>query len=131
MKRLSVSALLIAIFPSAFAQQPPATEIYLLDLTVAKGSVSINNPRNITNHFGYDNQPFFDPDKSILYYTSADEKGNTDIRSFDFVSNKTVQLTKTSEKEYSPTVINPEDHYIRYPALPPLALLINPLIHGK
>lgn len=111
MKRLSVSALLISIFPSAFAQQPPATEIYLLDLKVAKGSVSINNPRNITNHFGYDNQPFFDPDKSILYYTSADEKGNTDIRSFDFVSNKTVQLTKTSEKEYSPTV-TPDKEYL-------------------
>lgn len=111
MERLSLSALLFLCFISAFAQQPPATEIYLLDLKVTKKSVSIHNPRNITNHSGYDNQPFFHPDKSILYYTSADEKGNTDIVSFDFSSNKTTALTKTSEKEYSPTV-TPDKRYL-------------------
>lgn len=111
MKRLLLSILFFLCFLSVFAQQPPATEIYLLDLKVKKNSVSISSPRNITNHPGYDNQPFFHPDKSIIYYTSADETGNTDIVSFDFALNKTTQLTKTIEKEYSPTV-TPDKQYL-------------------
>lgn len=102
---------LLLCFSSAFAQQPPATEIYLLDLKIKKKSVSLSNPRNITNHPGYDNQPYFHPNKSIVYYTSADETGNTDIVSFDFASNKTTAITKTPEKEYSPTV-TPDKQYL-------------------
>lgn len=111
MKKLSVSAVVFLCFLSALAQQPPSTEIYLLDLKISKKSVSLSNPRNITQHPGYDNQPFFHPDKSIVYYTSADETGNTDIVSFDFSSGKTSALTKTSEKEYSPTV-TPDKQYL-------------------
>lgn len=110
MERLTLTALLCLCLFSAFAQAPPATEIYLVDLKVTKKSISLSNPRNITNHPGYDNQPFFHPDKSILYYTSADETANTDILSFDLSSGKTTQLTKTSEKEYSPTV-TPDKQY--------------------
>lgn len=111
MKTLALSKLFILCFLSAFTQQPPSTEIYLADLNVTKGSVSLRDPRNITNHSGYDNQPFFHPDKPIVYYTSADEKGNTDIISFDFSSNKTTALTKTPQKEYSPTV-TPDKQYL-------------------
>lgn len=111
MERLSLSVLFIISFLSVFGQQPPATEIYLVDLKITKKNISLNNPRNITNRSGYDNQPFFHPDKPILYYTSADEKGNTDIISFDFSSNKSTSLTKTSEKEYSPTV-TPDKQYL-------------------
>lgn len=110
MKRSILCAAFTLIFFSSFAQQPPATEIYLLDLKVTKKSVSLSNPRNITNHPGYDNQPFFHPDKSVLYYTSADEKGNTDILSFDISSHKITVLTKTPEKEYSPTVTSDKQY---------------------
>ena len=39
-----------------------ATEIYLFDLTEQEGQISINNPINISNNEGYDNQPSFTED---------------------------------------------------------------------
>lgn len=87
-----------------YAQQPPGTEIYLLDLSVKKSGVVVSNLLNITNKPGYDNQPFFHPDKSILYYTSANAEGKTDLIELDLKTKKSRQLTNTSEREYSPTV---------------------------
>src|SRR5882672_11825495 len=95
--------LLIALFANICCAQTPS-EIYLFDLSVKKGKVSISNPVNITNHKGYDNQPSFHPDRTIVYYSSSNDDGRTDIRSYDYKSRQTKSITETSEKEYSPTV---------------------------
>jgi hypothetical protein len=88
----------------AFAQQPPDTEIYVFDLSVKKNMVSISHPINITAHPGYDNQPFFHPGKPLVYYTSAREDGRTDIMSYNYKDKRTIAVTQTPEREYSPTV---------------------------
>ncbi len=93
------------------AQQPPGTEIYLLDLSIKKSNVTIRNPQNITNRAGYDNQPFFHPDRALIYYTSADSTGRTDLVVFDLKTKISHNLTNTPEREYSPTV-TPDKKFI-------------------
>jgi hypothetical protein len=97
--------LAIIIFRCSFAQQPPGSDIYLLDINaVKKKSLTFRNPVNITNRPGYDNQPGFHPDLPYVYYASANEQGRTEIMQYDYQRNVTRQLTETPEREYSPTV---------------------------
>lgn len=110
MKKLSIFVLFVSPIIT-FAQQPPGTEIYLLDLSFKKSNAAVSNPQNITNKPGYDNQPYFHPDKSILYYTSANTEGKTDLVEYNFKAKKSRNLTTTPEREYSPTV-TPDKKFI-------------------
>jgi hypothetical protein len=93
------------------AQQPPGTEIYLLDISITQSKVTVGNPKNITNRQGYDNQPFFHPDKSLLYYTTADAEGKTDLVEYNYKTKTSRNFTQTPEREYSPTV-TPDKKFI-------------------
>jgi len=103
--------LLLLLYLPLVGQQPPGTEICLFDLKVKKNTIQLSNPKNITNRRGYDNQPHFHSNKSLLYYSSADEAGRTDILVYDLEKNKTQKLTNTSEREYSPT-LTPDGRFI-------------------
>ncbi len=102
MKRIYF-VLLTSLLPGISSGQT-ATEIYLFDLSAKKDKVSISNPVNITQHKGYDNQPFFHPDKPLIYYSSFNDDGRSDIRSYDYKAKVTKSITQTPEREYSPTV---------------------------
>ena len=102
---------LCSVFAANISFGQPATDIYLFDLSIKKDKVSISNPINITNHKGYDNQPSFHPEKTIIYYSSINDDGRTDIRSYDYKSKQTKSITQTTEKEYSPTV-TPDGQYL-------------------
>ncbi len=92
----------------------PPPEVYLVNLSVAGGKVSIADPVNISNNAAYDNQPSFTPDGSAVLFTSVrgDRKPDpkiaaatgSDIYRFDIAAGKLSQLTTTNESEYSPTV---------------------------
>jgi hypothetical protein len=71
----------------------------------------LDNPINISKHAGYDNQPYFHPTLSILYYASANEEERTDIKSYNIQTGETKLITNTSEREYSPTV-TPDGNFI-------------------
>lgn len=109
MKHLLLLVCLFVTFQCVHAQ--PSTEIILFDLVMKKHQLSAVNGVNISAHKGYDNQPFFHPEKSILYYTSADENGNTDLIHYDYSSKKKVKFTSTPDREYSPTV-TPDQKFI-------------------
>jgi hypothetical protein len=87
------------------------SEIYLFDIKVTDGQVVLSNGKNITNHKGYDNQPFFHPSKPIIYYSSFDDSSRSDIKYYDYEKKETKNLTLTHEKEYSPTV-TPDRQFI-------------------
>jgi hypothetical protein len=101
---LTAFSLLLSLYGFAQPAQPPASEIYLFDLSVKKGKIAISNPVNITNHKGYDNQPFFHPGESLIYYSSFNDDGRADIRSYNYKTKTTQNITQTNEKEYSPSV---------------------------
>jgi hypothetical protein len=52
--------------PVLYCSAQPATEIFLFDIKVTNGQVTLSNGENITKHKGYDNQPFFHPDKPLI-----------------------------------------------------------------
>jgi hypothetical protein len=87
---------------SLFAQT--GSDIFLVDMKISKASVSISNPVNITHHPGYDNQPFFHADQPVIYYSSFNDDGRADIRSYNYRTGETRAITQTQEREYSPTL---------------------------
>ncbi len=95
---------LIAIFTCSVLLAQTGSEILLFDLQVKSGKVIISNPKNVTNHKGYDNQPSFHTDQPILYYSSFNDDGRADILSFNYKTGSTTAITKTPEREYSPTL---------------------------
>lgn len=99
MKKLFVLLLLPL---SVLAQT--GSEIMLLDLKLSKSGMEVSNPINITNRPGYDNQPSFHPDQPHVYYSSFNEEGRSEIKQYNFLTKETINITITSEREYSPTV---------------------------
>src|SRR5690606_3468144 len=81
------------------------TEIYLFDLSFEKDTVALSNPKNISNNEGYDNQPSFLDDHTVLF--SSNRGGQTDILQFNITEGSTSQwLTNTQAgSEYSPMKI--------------------------
>ncbi len=81
------------------------TEVYLFDLEVNEGHIGLNNPKNISNNEGYDNQPSFMDDHTLLYAATRD--GQTDILRFDLLkgSLKTWITDTPTGSEYSPLKI--------------------------
>ena len=75
------------------------------------GQLVISNGKNITKHKGYDNQPFFHPSKPLIYYSAVDDSNRCDIKYYNYQTNVTANLTRTREREFSPTV-TPDEKYI-------------------
>ncbi|MFN8890690.1 MAG: TolB family protein, partial [Cyclobacteriaceae bacterium] len=95
--------LLVMLMSSGLYAQT-GSEVFLFDLQSKKAKLTLSNPKNITNHNGYDNQPSFHSDKPLIYYSSFNDDGRSDIKIFNYKTGKTTNLTKTSEREYSPTL---------------------------
>nr|WP_310586500.1 serine hydrolase [Runella sp.] len=94
----------------AFTPTVPDTEIYLTDLKVNAGNISVGKPSNITKRAGYDNQPSFTQDGKKLLYTQQ-ANGQTDIWTYDLGRKTNTTLTKTTESEYSATVMPDGKHF--------------------
>jgi Tol biopolymer transport system component len=102
MKRVFIAIIPVLISIAAMAQT--GSEILLFDLQVKKNKVTLSNPKNVTNHVGYDNQPSFHTDLPLLYYASFNEEGRSDIKSYNYKTGETISVTNTTEREYSPTL---------------------------
>lgn len=109
MKRAAL--LLTLLGTGILCKAQTGSEIYLFDLSNKKGIISLSNAVNVTNHPGYDNQPFFHSVQPILYYTSFNEEGRSEIMSYDYSKKKTTPITQTNEREYSPT-LTPDKKYV-------------------
>ena len=82
-------------------RSPPATDLFLADLSVRGRTVVICKPSRATERTGYDNQPAFSPDGRVLYFTAI-AGGNADIQRYDLTSGETRPVAVTPESEYSP-----------------------------
>lgn len=94
----------------AFTPQVPDTEIYLTDLKIKAGNISVESPINITKRTGYDNQPSFTPDGKKLLYTQQ-ANSQTDIWTYELARKRNRPLTQTTESEYSATVMPDGKHF--------------------
>ena len=85
---------------------PVGSDVFLATLTTsADGAITLGALENVTNRAGYDNQPFFTPDGSGIWYTVIDDhSGQADIWRYDLVSQRVTQVIASApESEYSAT----------------------------
>jgi hypothetical protein len=108
---MKISFLITFILSYVISSGQAGSEIYLFDMKVTDGQLVISNGKNITHHKGYDNQPFFHPSKPIIYYSSFNDSGRSDIKYYNYETKETKNLTATHEREYSPTV-TPDGKFI-------------------
>lgn len=99
------------VFPFLQITAQAGSEIYLFDLKINGDQLTIAGGKNITNHKGYDNQPFFHPSQPLIYYSSFDDSGRSDIKYFNYETKETKNLITTHDREYSPTV-TPDGKFI-------------------
>src|SRR6266446_6561507 len=86
------------------AATPPASDIFIIDVTSHNGKTKLGQPIKITSWVGYNNQPSFMPEGQSILYTSIRDK-QADIYRYDIRGGATTQITKTPESEYSPTLM--------------------------
>ena len=103
-KPLSILLVILGVCRISLAFGQPETEVYLADLDIAGETISLTTPLNVSNNPGYDNQPSFLEDGTLLYSRTRD--GQTDIARFNPVSGTTSWLSQTpGGSEYSPLKI--------------------------
>ncbi len=98
-KLFSLLALFIT-FP-CFSQSN--TDIFLFDLNTKNEVFELTNMKNISNNEGYDNQPSFLDNNTILY--AGTRKGQTDIVKYTIPYDSKVYINLTEGSEYSPLKI--------------------------
>jgi hypothetical protein len=101
-----VTALLaMVISTSGMAQGLPATDLWLADIVDGVPG----QPVRINETGGYNNQPHFSADGSVVYYTrempAEDGAAQTDIAAYDIATSTTRMVNHTAASEYSPTPI--------------------------
>jgi hypothetical protein len=87
--------------------QMPETDIYLAKIEIKNHLIKFEKAENITNHKGYDNQPFFSEDnKQLLYAWEFKPAGNVRTAWYNLKNKKTTSWLgpDTLISAYSPMV---------------------------
>jgi len=92
---------LLAFLAVMSLQAQPNTNVYLFDIVYHYPGVSFENMQVVSDQIGYDNQPSFFDDNTILFVSTRNEQ--TDIAKYDISSKTASWLTNTPfGSEYSP-----------------------------
>ena len=100
MKKFILSLFTIFSF-TIYAQ--PNTDVFLFDLNTENGKFELSNMKNISNSEGYDNQPSFLDNNTILY--AGSRNGQTDIVKYNISYDSKIFINYTEGGEYSPLKI--------------------------
>lgn len=94
-----LTLVLLCIANTVFSQTD--SEVFLLELSSENESFTVSNIQNISNNLGYDSQPYFFDNETLLY--ARTENGQTEINTYSSTKNKTRRLNiPTAGGEYSP-----------------------------
>lgn len=93
--------LFLILLTTATSFGQPATEIYLFDFIQNDNGFTLDNPVNISDNPGYDNQPSFLNDGSGILFTSTRDN-QTDVVLYNLENRTKAWLTNTLGNEYSP-----------------------------
>lgn len=92
---------LLFISLTSFGLAQENTEIYVFDIYPAYEGLELLNMQNIPNDSGYNNQPSFSSNQTILF--AGNNNGQTDIAEYNLVSKTKKYINaKTDGGEYSP-----------------------------
>lgn len=107
---LSLAIFAMTFTGNIYAQALPATDLWLVKI---ENGVPGHQPVKINEGNGYNNQPHFSENGSVIYYTrempAEDTHAQTDIAAFDIAASTTRMVNNTAESEYSPTPIPGRD----------------------
>lgn len=95
------SSLLFFIFLVSYSQ--PNTDVFLFDLKTSSNSIELVNQRNISSNDGYDNQPSFLDNNTVLY--AGTRNGQTDIVKYNINYDSKIYMNHTEGGEYTPLKI--------------------------
>ena len=107
-KGLYTILFLFTICSVTIAQNLPKTNLFLFDLEKESDSLyNFTNPRLLTdfNSDGYNNQPAFMSEHELYLTVGFPGDGQTDIYKLDIEKKTKLQVTRTAESEYSPTLM--------------------------
>ena len=77
------------------------TEIYVFDMAFAYEGLELLNAKNISNNAGYDNQPSFTSNETVIF--SGNNNGQTDIAEYNLKTGTKKWINKkTDGSEFSP-----------------------------
>ena len=93
--------LLLSISLVGFSQ--PNIEVFLFDLNTENGMFELSNLKNISNNEGYDNQPSFLDNNTILF--AGTRNGQTDIAKYNITYDSKIWINHSDGSEYSPLYI--------------------------
>ncbi len=92
---------LFTIATTFFSFGQENTEVYVFDIRPAYEGLELMNPRNISNNEGYDNQPSFISNETLVFAGTND--GQTDISEYNLTSKLQKWVNKKTEGgEFSP-----------------------------
>lgn len=92
---------LVLLFLTSFSFAQPNTDLFLMNISDTNDSLKITNFKNISNRSGYDNQPAFIDNKTLVY--AGTENDNTEIILHYLESDGRHRLNApTAGGEYSP-----------------------------
>jgi len=95
------SLILLAILSVGLSYAQPNTSIYLYDIVYSEGKISFENMQTIVNRNGYNNQPSFYDDNTLLFVTTRNNQ--TDIVKLKIDEYQYSWVTDTPDgSEYSP-----------------------------
>ena len=99
------AAVALCVLAGTARGQAPDPDIFLVSLARSGDRITVTGARNLTNRPGYDNQPNWSRDGSMLFFTSQREDAQADIYRLDpSGSGAPVRVTITApESEYSAT----------------------------
>lgn len=100
-----VRLIVLLLLPAVSLAQ--TSELYLFDYRTEAGELSVSNPRYISgfNAGGYNNQAsFINRDEIVLSAAPASNLESTDLYLLNLRNEQVTQITKTLDREYSPTI---------------------------
>lgn len=95
--------LILFPFLSTLSFSQSNTEVFLFDLEKNNSEIKVSNGINISNNDGYDNQPSFFGDDSVLY--ASTRNGQTDIAQYHINYKSKTFINFTKGGEYTPLKI--------------------------
>lgn len=101
--KMKYQFLSVFLFISILSYAQPNTDVFLFDIEINGEEIILSNYKNISNNEGYDNQPSFINNNTILY--AKTKNGQTDIAKYNIDNQINNWITSTVGSEYSPLKI--------------------------
>lgn len=107
---MKISLFLIAFLAyfNALRCQTSFSQVYLCQVFDTDQSIQLTAPELISEASGYNNQPFFESDNTVLF--AGTRNGQTDIVRYSISEKVKEWLTNTTGSEYSPQSIPNQNH---------------------